>query len=251
MNSKVASFNYTNRKRIKRENVLIRGFVENSSTKVIIERLDLTEIDVPNGGEVILEISSNRNNLRFPVGNVDEIQIGKSIDLGDVPLEGVTAKIKVVGRSESDNGKLLALCDRLRPEFLNGSQSILPLVPTELGDLVWKLEIDNETGPELQVNSRFDDLYEVYRHPVFLATVMPEVVRQIAFWASQLHASEDDAIAEVLDDWVNFFQLSGHDVRANSGDIDMAQNEAHQIALDFSSKNRYLDLFKTSLEIQD
>ena len=251
MSSKVASFNYTNRKRIKRENVLIRGVVENGCTKIFVERLELGDIGVPHDGEVILELTWNRKSLRFPIGHVEKVQIGNSIDLGDVPIEGITAKVKVVGRSQSDNGKLLAVCDRLRPEFLNGSQSILPLVPMELGELVWKLEIDNETGPELQLNIQFDDLYEVYRHPIFLATVMPEVVRQIAFWASVHDASEDESVAAVLDDWIQFFRISGHDVKSVSGDIDMAQNMAHQISLDFSRRNRYLDLFKTSLVNQD
>lgn len=251
MNKKIASFNYTNRRRIRREDVLISGSVEDGETKIVLERLDLAALSLPDESEVFLEITSNRKNMRFPIGFVNGLQIGNPINLGGAPIEGVTAKVKVVGRSTIDKGKLLAVCDRLRPEFPNGSQSILPLVSADLGDLVWRLDIDSETGPELQINNRFNDLYAVYRNPLFLSTVMPEVVRQIAFWALQCDVAIEDSVAEIHDEWIYFFKTLGHDVKLKSGDVNQASDLAHQIALDFSRKNRYLDLFKTTLEIQD
>ena len=96
--------------------------------------------------------------------------------LTDVPE---TSQFRVSVIQADDSGLLLGLADKLRPKL--PVESLLPLVPADLGGEVWRL--DYGQGDDLVVLKVADDLPDfsatVRGDPVFRGLVMPQVLRSI------------------------------------------------------------------------
>ena len=96
--------------------------------------------------------------------------------LKDVPE---TCQFKVSVISAGDSGRLLGLADKLRPKL--PVESLLPLVPADLGSEVWRLDYgQGDDMVVLRVNDRLPDFSEAVRKDaVFRGLVMPQVLRSI------------------------------------------------------------------------
>ena len=90
-----------------------------------------------------------------------------------------TSQFRVSVIQADDSGLLLGLADKLRPRL--PVESLLPLVPADLGGEVWRL--DYGQGDDLVVLKVADDLPDlsgtVRGDPVFRGLVMPQVLRSI------------------------------------------------------------------------
>ena len=96
--------------------------------------------------------------------------------LKDVPE---TCQFKVSVIAAGDSGRLLGLADKLRPKL--PVESLLPLVPADLGSEVWRLDYgQGDDMVVLRVNHRLPDFSEAVRKDaVFRGLVMPQVLRSI------------------------------------------------------------------------
>ena len=96
--------------------------------------------------------------------------------LNDVPE---TCQFRVSVIAANDSGRLLGLADKLRPKL--PIESLLPLVPDDLGGEVWRLDYgQGDDIVVLKVNSELPDFSQAVRtDPVFRGLVMPQVLRSI------------------------------------------------------------------------
>lgn len=96
--------------------------------------------------------------------------------LNDVPE---TCQFRVSVIAADDSGRLLGLADKLRPKL--PVESLLPLVPDDLGGEVWRLDYgQGDDIVVLKVNNDLPDFSQAVRtDPVFRGLVMPQVLRSI------------------------------------------------------------------------
>lgn len=90
-----------------------------------------------------------------------------------------TCQFRVSVIAADDSGLLLGLADKLRPKL--PVESLLPLVPADLGSEVWRLDYgEGDDLVVLKVNNGLPDFSKAVRNDlVFRALVMPQVLRSI------------------------------------------------------------------------
>lgn len=244
--------NYTGRKRIYRENVQLRLRAQDS-LQLWVDRIDLSGIELPGDARIILEAQVRTNLARVECGTVakPELPCGEGLTEFDSP-EGITFRVKVVGVSGHSDGKLLAAADGLRATTdgePGDRQSLLPVRPADIGQLLWMLDFDDTGSPSLVINKFVPNGWnELARQPYFRALVFPEVIRQVSVWVIEnltdaMENSDSPAVP-----WVEYFKLElGQDLSTmeipsdDEGSRQWAQEWADEIAEKFSRKHRFLE----------
>lgn len=141
-------------------------------------KLDLTGHEFPADARIRVEAWRGNTVQRWDWGTV-----GAPVEpsepnriLRDVP-ETSQFRVSVIARG--DSGRLLGLADKLRPRL--PIESLLPLVPEDLGGEVWRLDYgQGDDMVVLKVNRELPDFDHTIRHDaMFRGLVMPQVLRSI------------------------------------------------------------------------
>jgi hypothetical protein len=111
---------------------------------------------------------------------------------------------------------------------------------TNLGEEIWQLQIDRDSGPTLVVNSRVPDLIETLKRDAILQGVIyPEVVRRM------VHVVFDEGGDHEEDDWVSDWrtwveaQLGRDIAEGEADDPDELEALANEVTSTFAAKNRF------------
>ena len=103
---------------------------------------------------VEIEAYFRSSSMRFPCGTVASISTPTTMELSEIDRGGaVRFRLLVIDADQS--GRIIAAADGLRPARERNSpdrQSLLPLRETDLGDQLWKVDVDYRTGPTLLIN---------------------------------------------------------------------------------------------------
>lgn len=196
-------FNYTGRKRIRREHVSLR-IIRTSSGITLDPAVRLGEYDFELSARVYLEAyrSASTQWKRFDLGRVGvmELPIDLSLDEFERP-EGILFRVKVTSDG-ANGGKLLGDADALRPtlpEEANAARTpLIDPVPAALDGEVWRVHFGPDR-PQLQINERIAGWKEVVRDPVFRSLVAPTVMRQVL--AKILIVDRNDGDEDDPSDW--------------------------------------------------
>lgn len=197
----VRTLNYTNRKRIRREDARIALRDEKAGTS-FQAALRLANYRLPGDARVFVEAYRQTQYMRFDFGQIGALRTPENCFLREFDSpEGVLFRVKVVTTSEP-SGLLLAEADQIRPRDLaDGDEHRIPLLPVvpddSLGDEIWRLEVDDQQTL-LKVNSTIGDWRALARDPVFLALVYPAVFRNVLWRILLLEEHRD---TEDVDDW--------------------------------------------------
>jgi hypothetical protein len=183
-------FNYTNRVRIPAKNVHVETDQgKNGGCQAIILKLDLSDSgshtpDVWSLASVILEARrlATGSFVRQTLGTTADIQSKKGFPLkvslpGFVDESDITFRVKLVDTS----GRLLADGDNIRVGVQSDSdrEPLIPLVPTELGEEIWKIDWDMD-NPRVLVNKRLPNPSSfLSRDAVMRGLVMPHIIRHV------------------------------------------------------------------------
>lgn len=156
----IKRLNYTGRRRIRREDVIIQVTNEGTSVPTFSAQLSLGRYRLPASARVFVEAYRQTSWQRFDLGTVGEPRLPDDRRLSAFgSVEGVFFRVKIVeaGEPGSDGrpARILGHADRLRPRVLDEVErtSLLPLDPGDFRDEVWRLEFD-ETGPPVLKVSR-------------------------------------------------------------------------------------------------
>jgi len=83
---------------------------------------------------------------------------------------------------EASRGKIIARSSKVTRFLTGGAKSLLTVEPAPLGSQVWRLQIEEDRGPVLEINSRISNIKGLITSSVFGSLVNPEILRQIADW---------------------------------------------------------------------
>lgn len=190
----IRRLNYTGRRKIPRSCITIRLF-EHGQRRSFDAELDLQALELPSEASVFVEAYYRAAYQRFAFGTVGELRPPAERWLDKIPQRKPLFRVKVV-HAHNGLARILASADQIRPLDADGAEdhrdSLLPVEYADLGDRIWKLELDDD-GPCLLLNKRFEGIREAARSgPEFLSLVYPEVFRAILQWALDDQGSDPD-----------------------------------------------------------
>jgi hypothetical protein len=136
---------------------------------------------LPITARVYVEAYHRTSWMRFPFGTVAEVRPPENRRLGDLDSSAPLFRLKVVDES-GDCGKVLADADQISPLDNDVPANRIPLLPvvlTDLGQAVWRLDFTNER-PVLELNQSIDGIALLARSDDrFFSLVYPAVVQRI------------------------------------------------------------------------
>ncbi|MBI2949003.1 MAG: hypothetical protein HYY23_15285 [Verrucomicrobia bacterium] len=205
----IRRLNYTGRIKIRRGDVRLTTR-EVDGVWAFDADLRLKDYELPADALVFVEAYRQTSWMRFPFGTVAAIHappLEKRRLIEFDSVEGIRFRVKVT--QPHDEHILLAAADRIplgEPEDDANKESLLPVVPFELGDELWQVDLDDE--PRLLVNkSASADWRLMALSPVFVSLVYPAVLREVlrSVLASGHRDTEDDS--EWRSKWLRFATL--------------------------------------------
>jgi len=251
--------NSTGRKRLLREYVRIRLFEQGGGRAPSFEA-DVklpAELKLPASAKVYVEAYVKSSSMRFDFGTVGEIVPPLGRALTDIDAgAAVLFRVKVVDES-AEIGRILASADGIRPESDSDGDERKPLLPLrskDLGEEVWRLDIDKDAGCELVVNNRIPDLIELLKSDARAqAFIYPEVVRRIVSFIYSVQPEFDESAEWVVGwkEWIDS-QLSRQVSEDEISGPDEIQMLADDVVVAFARSNkfvaRWLSLSAASIE---
>lgn len=156
--------------------------------------IDLTPLQLPKDGEVIVEAYRQSLHERFAFGTVGRVAPREATVLRELGSEGVKFRIKVV---EPATGRLLARGDKLGATEGEGAgrRELLKVIVRDLGQEPWKTELHDDGLPVLVLNDHIPDaLAKIKSDALFQALILPGALRQILLmlWREGADEAEDD-----------------------------------------------------------
>jgi hypothetical protein len=170
-----------------------------------LHKLDLDGMKLSPTHRVVCIARAGKTSQRFEMGSV-AAQRRENLLLGELD-SSESLRFRILIHAENDP-KLLASAENLRPYDENESESLLPMEPADLGQLLWKLDL-NEEGPVLKFNSSvFPNAAGVENYLPFAALVLPEAVRKIVEKIAEQPDILDDE-DEPLSHWGSWLESIG------------------------------------------
>ncbi len=226
-------FNYTGRQRILRDDIQLGSKLVSAGCEIEIRKLDLSNYSLYPEAEVLIETRVGRQGYhRVPLGTVNQFEKRAIVSLADFEVEVAKFTIKILGTRENDHGKLLAIAEHLDLDSANETRSLLPFLPSEdLGQTLWRLEISEETGPEIQINYACGDWQGLARSTDFQSYVFPQVAKEILIWVALSSEVEEDVNSK-LGKWKQLFETFGADFSAIENNTDEVETGERMSSLD-------------------
>lgn len=192
------TFNYTNRRKINRDEVVIR-LEERGSLAPVFDVDFKFNPRFPDDSRLYVEAYYRETLQRFDFGTTSSPRRPSSRALDAVDLTGTTLfRVRVV--DESGNvGRLIGAAEGLRPEGGDdgNAESLMILRTKDLHTVPWRVEVFTDGNkPILYVNNRIPDaLSKVKTDPGFYALIMPAALQQVLHRLLLDEPDEEDAEA--------------------------------------------------------
>lgn len=241
----VSRLNYTGRKRIPRENVMI-GVSSTATAAIVGATFELRSLGFPDTARVVLEAQAGWTVQRFEFGTIGQYIEPADKRLTEFPsLAGLLFRLKVIATGDHD-GRLLGVADRLKPSgdiHQAAQQSFVIVRPQDLGDRVWKVDFD-EAQPLLLVNSRLLDHHDFLKRREVAALVLPEALQRILGRAAE-HGSEEEAGAGWYSAALRLGERLAGRVMPPSTDDEELERWIDEAVGAFSRRHQFIDVFVT------
>jgi hypothetical protein len=207
MTSVQRRFNSTGRIRITRSKIDIA--LEQAPDLNVIPTarasLRLEGLEVPGDAIVAIEAYYRTSSMRFACGTVSNLNVPERMVLSDID-KGGAVRFRVLVIASDGTGRILAAADGLRPSTPGDGadrQALLPMRETDIGNELWKIEVDYRTGPVLLVNNRVSGLAAQIRTiPLLQGLILPHAFRAILQNLNPSGESDDDDLWG--DNWRRF-----------------------------------------------
>ena len=238
----IRHFNSTRRQTIQRADVKVRiQPSEEQAAPVFDLELNLDRYSFPPTAVVRLEAWRSNAAQRWDYGVVGNLQPPADAQrrLTDVPQ---SAQFKVFVVAGDDTGRLLGLSHAIKPMLPR--ESLIPLMPCDLGDEVWRIEFSEDDLPELQVNSKLEMISEIVRSDgQFRSLVMPQVLRSVLSYIVLVRREDPDDDAGGW--WMGWYRLARSlddreipklDAQATGASVEEAQEWIERIVAAFAAQ---------------
>ena len=247
MDQLTTTSNPTNIREIPRGRVSMSLVLRDGVRHVALTRFDLSDVSLAPDCRLILSARAGFSSQRLELGTVT------AWDKTEKPLSELDpkarARLRILITAPGDPA-IIAAVENLK--LIDGSQaeSLLPMEPADLGELVWRLVLDEADGPVLQYNQNvFQSAVGAENFVPFSAMVLPEALRQalmtIAADPSVLNYSEHP-----LFEWGSWIDALGAE---RPDDEDAEDSEAQREWADgvverFCGQNKFAARLKEYLE---
>lgn len=221
MKRRTRRVNHTRRIRIELQRCAIRVSARDHAV-LVSASVDLSGLILEPDAKVFLDVSRKAQSQRLPLGTMGTPTVLVNAETFFDDPAGLRYDIVVVG---ADDALLLAAARRVRPENSGAEESLLPIRPEDLGERLWRLELD-DGHPTLEVNSNSIRWRELADSALFQALVLPEVVGMILTFLAEQGVVEDDDADGPLHSWISFFGGLGVNVEDLSNELDPAARRA-------------------------
>jgi len=181
--------------------------------------LGLDGLEVPGDSKVAIEAYYRTSSMRFDCGTVNNLAVPERMLLSDID-KGGAVRFRVLVIAADGTGRILAAADGLRPSVTGDGvdrQALLPMRETDIGNELWKIEVDYRTGPVLLVNNRVSGLAaEIRTIPLLQGLILPHAFRAILHNLNPSGESDDDDLWG--DNWRRFLAELGLATEAEDPD---------------------------------
>ncbi len=181
--------------------------------------LRLEGLDVPGDARVAIEVYYRTSSMRFACGTVSRLNVPERMVLSDID-KGGAVRFRVLIIAADGTGRILAAADGLRPSTPGDGadrQALLPMRETDIGNELWRIEVDYRTGPVLLVNNRVSGLAAQIRTvPLLQGLILPHAFRAILQNLNPSGESDDDDLWG--DNWRRFLTDLGVATEAEDPD---------------------------------
>jgi len=176
-------FNFTGRKKILREDIVIRLRGEFHERPVVDVSVDLADYQLSPESTVFLEGQSKTRFSRKELGRVSPSVRRNAISLEQFDdAEGLSFRVKVVDKRR---GLLEAIAENVKPHDKDNKpdqnhKSILPVSSADLSSYgaLWRINYDDQNAT-LQVEQELGSKDQVVRSLLFRGFILPAAMRQI------------------------------------------------------------------------
>jgi hypothetical protein len=248
--------NYTGRRAIDRKQIriVVRGKSGDLSFDAVFDAKKLGTF--PGFAQIWLEAHRGNLWMQWPWGTIEAPTPPTDRKLHEFDVsDGVWFRLKVVQPPGHEHNKLLGEAARI-PFILAGDNGqkrhpLLIPVPEELGNLIWKVDFDQEE-PLLLINHNCRPSWvDAAKNPHFAALVYPQATRMIL----QRGLLGEDAWTEHDDEdswqsrWVAFAQMLGAPEDVPNKDDAAARLEWIEEAVSaFASQNKILEMWNAVVD---
>lgn len=241
--------NSTGRKRITRDHVSIElsspldTFSFPSATAVI----DLAGLNLEPNARVVLEAYFRSSSMRFRCGTVDKLAVPKPMVLTDIDRGGaIRFRLLVIAPDES--GRILASAEGLKPLQKSDTpdrEPLLGLRETDIGEELWRVDLDDRNGPLLVINSRVPSLATQLRtQSLIQGLILPHALREVL--RNLPPEGEEDDDHDWGGNWRKFLAELEVSVEPEDPNDDEAREEWVQEAIErFTSLKRFAEVLRS------
>lgn len=240
--------NSTGRKRITRDRVTIELTppLDRFSFPIATAEVDLTELGLDPAAPVALEAYYRSSSMRFPCGTVASLDIPAKLVLTDIDRGGAI-QFRLLVIAPDDSGRILASAEGIRPRQSADTperQPLLPVRETDLGEELWRVDLNERNGPWLVINSRVPGLASRLRSDALVqGLILPHALREVLRNLTAEGEDEDDH--DWGDDWRKFLRALDVDVAPDEpGDEDAIQDWVEDAVTRFSQLKRFAELVR-------
>ena len=176
-------FNYTNRQRIKRNDLSFTIVEDDEGRPKFHADVDLSNYNLPSDAKVWVEAYDRNALMRFPFGTAAQPMSEISTELTDFAgTDSYYFRVKVVDKDH--RSRLFAVADSVSPvrhdDEDDTAKSLLRVATRDLGSVPWKLEYQVADHPLLVINNRIDAGKSLARsNHFFQSLVLPAILEQV------------------------------------------------------------------------
>lgn len=243
--------NSTQRIRITRDRVSIQ--LEEPATPAAFPTasatVSLKDFTLPGDAVVAIEAYYRNSSMRFACGTVAAIEVPNRMELTDIDRGGaVRFRLVIV---EPETGRILASAEGLRPTRTGDGpekQPLLPLLERDLGEQLWRVDIDERSGPTLLVNNRLLGLAADLRaSPLVQGLILPHALGMIL---QELGSpGEEEGDDEWGNDWRRFLDDLGVPLEPDEYDSETGKQQWVRDAVEaFCERRRFAERAQAVLQ---
>jgi hypothetical protein len=242
--------NSTGRKRITKDRVTIELTppLDTFSFPSAIAEIDLSNLGLDASARVVLEAYFRSSAMRFPCGTVGAISVPAKLILTEIDRGGAI-QFRLLVVASDGSGRILASAEGLKPLQTSDTPErdpLLPLRETDLGEELWRIDLNDRNGPWLVINSRVPGLAARLRSDTLVqGLILPHALREILRRLPAEGEDEDDH--DWGDNWRKFLgQLDVTLEPDDSTDEDSIQEWVEEAVDRFSRLKRFAELVRIS-----
>jgi len=246
--------NSTGRKRITRDRVKIELTppLDTVAFPSATATISLAGLDLDPSATVALEAYFRSSSMRFSCGTAAAINVPPRLQLTDIDRGGAI-QFRLLVIASDGSGRILASAEGLKPvqDANQERQPLLRLRETDLGDQLWRVDLDDRNGPWLVVNSRIPGLVsQLKSSPLVQGLVLPHALRAV------LSALPSEGVEDGDEDWGNdwrqFLEQLGLSTEPDDPtDDDSKIDWVEQAVERFCSLRRFAEVLRSETLAQD